>query len=526
MLRRRNIPAILLALCGAHGLMAQDAAPQPDPPAATAGGALEAPAGGVGLSLSEVIAQALTHNIGIRAAALDPQARALTVSAARGMFDPSLRLGFSGSKSASPCFTVQECPDGEPLILRFDTTASLGLVQLTPLGGTVGISAAATTPVFSSAANFQNPGLTTSAYLTVNQPLLRGAGYRINRVDIIRALMEQEVSWETLRTQVQQLIIQVHDAYWTLAARRRSLELRRQSLEFARRQAEMTRERIELGFAAPVEIYAVDQGVATREAEVEMALNDLRSAEIALRALLGMEVVGVDAQAPLMATDPPPTAEIRFDRDEALAMALERDPALDRARRQVEIQALVVRDARNGRLPALDFAGSVGVTDSASSDVEPEPIWNAGLVLSTPLGNRQARARHQSAALDLRRAELAVAQREQEVQVSVDAAIREVETARLRIELGTRARELADRKLEAERERLERGESTLKNVLDYLEDRDQARLSELQARIDLAGALIRLDALRGTLLPDFGVDLAEVGVGGEDHPGPPRGQEG
>lgn len=466
------------------------------------------------LSLSEAIAEAITQNLGIRAAALNPRAQAEGVRQVRGKLDPDLRLSVSGGKAARPCYSTQECPDGDPLILSFDTAASLGVSQLTPLGGTLGLALGASTPVFSTAANFQDPGLTTSALVSVSQPLLQGAGYRINRLDIERALMEQALSWDTLRAEVQQLILSVHDAYWSLVSSRRALELREQSLDFALQQADMTRERIALGFAAPVEIYAVDQDVASRRADVEMAANQVRSAEIALRALLGWSVRGASSAAPILPTDEPPSPEIKLDEAAVLTQALDEDPTLKRARRQVEVQELAVKEARNGRLPGLSFNGTVGVSGSQASDLPSEPIWNAAMVLSVPMGNRQARARHALSGLDLDRAELSVAQREQEVVMAVDAAVRAVATARLRIELGSQSRELADRKLDAERERLARGESTLKNVLDYLEDRDQARLSELQARIDLAAALIRLDALQGSLLPEFGVELGEVGGGG------------
>lgn len=468
------------------------------------------------LRVSEAIAIAVQSNLGIRASSLTPREAQLGVMGAKGIYDPTLSANGTQAQLVEPCSNNLECPDGAPLIFTSALSMGLGLSQLTPLGGTVSLSAS-TVKRISSSAIFTFPGWITGAEVSVNQPLLRGGGYRINRLDIERSLLEQDLSWEVLRGQVQDLIVNVHVAYWELLSARESLELGKQSLEFAEKQAEITRERIGLGLDAPVEIYVVEQTVASRRADVQLSKNRVRTAEVNLRALMAWPIVGEGADIVIIPIDAPPALEVDLERVAIFDEAVRQDPTIQRLMRQVDIRELELLRARNGLLPSLNFQGSFGVNGSLGGEVDSptgdnlSQVWTAGLSLSTDLGWRQARAAFGQADINRTQAELAILEREQSLALSVEQAINSVNTAMVRVDLNAKARELADKTLEAERERLARGESTLKNVLDYLTIRDQSRLTELGSRIELANAILTVEALRGTLVPQFDIDLEEVG---------------
>ncbi|HSG05361.1 MAG TPA: TolC family protein, partial [Nitrospiria bacterium] len=76
-----------------------------------------------------------------------------------------------------------------------------------------------------------------------------------------------------------------------------------------------------------------------------------------------------------------------------------------------------------------------------------------------------------------------------------------------RIEITRKARELAEKKLETETERLRLGLTTTHQVLEFQKDLAEARSRELRAVTDLNKSDANLSRVKGTLLEERGIAL-------------------
>ena len=97
-------------------------------------------------------------------------------------------------------------------------------------------------------------------------------------------------------------------------------------------------------------------------------------------------------------------------------------------------------------------------------------------------------------------AKLRLKNQEQQAFLEIDNAVRAVQTDYKRIQAYKVARELAEKKLEAEEKKLKVGLTTNYLVLQYQRDLANARGAELRAILDYNLSLARLSRAMGTTL--------------------------
>ncbi|MBU4255000.1 MAG: TolC family protein, partial [Acidobacteria bacterium] len=123
--------------------------------------------------------------------------------------------------------------------------------------------------------------------------------------------------------------------------------------------------------------------------------------------------------------------------------------------------------------------------------------WSIALTLDIPLKTALTRADYSIARAGLRQVRLRMENMERELEFELQTAIRAVDTGFKRILAYTSARELAEKKLEAESEKLRVGKSTNYLLLQYQRDLADARTTELKAMVDYTLALSDLDRVMG-----------------------------
>ncbi|MBM4124630.1 MAG: TolC family protein [Nitrospira sp.] len=133
--------------------------------------------------------------------------------------------------------------------------------------------------------------------------------------------------------------------------------------------------------------------------------------------------------------------------------------------------------------------------------------YGAGLVLSMPLGNRSAISQFNKRQIEARNAQVTLQSIRQQVIVGVREAVRRVQTDFKRIETTRSARLMAEKQLQAERERLNVGLSTTRFVLDFQRDLATAQGNELRAIVDYNKALSNLARNKGTTLERYHIEL-------------------
>ena len=133
--------------------------------------------------------------------------------------------------------------------------------------------------------------------------------------------------------------------------------------------------------------------------------------------------------------------------------------------------------------------------------------WGAGLVLSFPIGNRSAVSQYNKRQLEARNAEATLQSVRKQIIVGVREAVRRVQTDFKRIETTRSARIMAEKQLQAERERLNVGLSTTRFVLDFQRDLATAQGNELRAMADYNKSLSNLARQKATTLERYRIEL-------------------
>jgi outer membrane protein len=222
--------------------------------------------------------------------------------------------------------------------------------------------------------------------------------------------------------------------------------------------------------------------------------------------------------------DSPPLAAASPDLDAAITAALRDRADLARVRKDIEQAELTVKFSRNQQLPdvrvnASYVASGLGGTQLLRAGAFPGtivgpgaatgfgsvlsqlltsdyPTWTVGLSVNYPLGQGTERANHARATLERQQAEQRMKSAESRAVQQLRDAWRKIEMNARRIETARAARELADRRLDAERKRFDVGISTSFLVIQAQRDMAQARTGELAAILAYDLALVDFDALQ------------------------------
>jgi outer membrane protein TolC len=139
--------------------------------------------------------------------------------------------------------------------------------------------------------------------------------------------------------------------------------------------------------------------------------------------------------------------------------------------------------------------------------------WTVGLTLDIPLNSVFSRAAHAQAKLELEQATLRLKNQEQAIYLEIRNGVRSVETNYKRVQSYRVARELAEKKLQAEEEKLKVGLSTNFVVLTYQRDLSTARSAELRAIVDYTISAAALDRAMGTNLKSKNIAVGQVMAG-------------
>lgn len=322
------------------------------------------------------------------------------IDVAQGRFDPTVTANNFWSRSENPFAFVDP---GDPLRTLIDGTRTDGydldfeLAKTNLTGGTwaFGLNDG-TTRVPGPA--LLDPANRTSLDLSYTQPLLQGGGIAVNQAPIVLARIDTERSYFQYKSSVQNMVLDVIQAYWSLVSARTVLWAREQQvtqLEFALRLAE-GQEAAELLSAGEVAQSKVS--LASFRSALIAAKADVVQQEAALRSILGLPVTIPQRVTP---STPPQAEQLSFDWESLLGLAEQYRPDLIELKLILQADQQRLLQARNGALPQLNAVGIYGwnglegimpVGDRISSSLGDNTDWTLGINFSVPLGLRAARA--------------------------------------------------------------------------------------------------------------------------------------
>ena len=353
-----------------------------------------------------------------------------------------------------------------------------------------------------------NPSSTASIETKITQPLLKGAGIFYNRSNIYIARNDKKKSILDLKKKAIEVINKVQEAYWDLVMAIEELRVRNKSLESAEDLLRKNRIQVKVGTLAPIEVLVAEDGVAKKIDEIIEAENEIKNKEDELKKIMNLRNDSILSDVAIIPLDKASFTIMDVTFDESIRIALANRPELFKQGLEIENARIKVKQKRNELLPKLDFEAGIrysglaanygNAIDSAfSQDFQSEFF---GVTLEVPLGNREARSNYSNAKLKAMREILERSKEEQVVVVEVRTAVREIKKNAESIKATEKARELAQKRLEAEEIKFKVGRSTSLEVLRAQDNYTIAEGKAVQALIDYQKSLGDLDAKMGTIL--------------------------
>jgi outer membrane protein TolC len=471
------------------------------------------------MRLEEAVGLALEKNLDIQVARLEPQSVDFLVAGVQNQFNPV----FASTVGQRDLFQLPtRTINGGTRVNQATTTYNVSLVQdVKWFGGNYSLSWSNSRVASSDALATRNTLYTTGVVASYQQPILRGFKIDTQRQQLQINLINRDISEESARATVTQTLANVRNAYWDLVFAQSAVEVARRALELADKLVEDNQARVEVGTLAPLDIVQAQAEAATRRQNLAAAEAAASTAELALKRYL---VSGTDDplwRQTLRPVDLPSLEPVPADIEGAVRRALADRTDLINLRKNIQSNDVNIEYFKNQSMPALDMTASYGAQglggpelvrsggglDAPVGSIVPGgytdalgilrnldyPNWNFSVTLSYPVFASQATA--QAARARLQRNQNLTRIRALEVQVAAEVtnAALTVQSNRQRVEAATAARELAQKRLEAEQSRFEVGMTTNFFVVQAQRDLRDAANVELRALADYRKSLVNFE---------------------------------
>jgi outer membrane protein TolC len=479
---------------------------------------------GTPLSIDEAVRLALENNLGIQAERLNPAVQDLGISRAVGVYKPALFSTFTRSNATAPP-TSFLTSTGVAVTSSANLGSSAGVNQNVKWGGgNYSVSFDGSRGTSNASGNQFNPQLDSNLNFVYNQPLLRN--FRIDnfRNQVMQAENVRHVADIQLQQRITQTSRNVRAAYLDLVGAIAGLGVAQQSLELAQQSLKDNRKRLEVGTMAPIDIVASEAEVASNEENVIVAQASIQTAEDQLRALIMNPSQADFWTQSFQPTDQPQLRATAINVDEAITNALANRTDMQQARKNLESTDITLKFTADQKLPAVDLQARYGVTGIGGTQFQydqntfPPTVlnstqrgfgdvlhdvfgnnfrsWSFAVNFSYPLGTSVADAALAQGRLQRQQQVTGIRDLELQIATQVRQAGRNVNTNLKRVEATTKARELAERRLEAEEKRFTVGLSSTFELVQAQRDLARARQNELSATIDYNRSLVDFETVQ------------------------------
>jgi len=477
--------------------VAISARPGERPPRALPEGTAE----GVRLSLGEAIALAVANNQDLNVSVNTAEASRYTLLSNWGIFDPLAEASILRSHTETPATSDLV---GAEVSTRDSTDFSTRVTQLAPTGGTFSLGFTVDRTSQNSSFFFVNPAYTSGLTFSFDQPLLRNFGRDTTTWLIRSARNTRDASYLNFIRSVQGTVNSVEQAYWDLVYALRNLEVKKESRNLSAELNRITKIKIDVGSLAPIDIVQTEVGIATAEQEIIVAEGLIGDAQDRLKRLLNFDPSKWNV--PILPADELRAEQPGVEVEDGLKRALVGRPEILATQYAVDNDRIAYEYWRNQTRPGLDLVGSYGFSGLGGTTTLRDEMgniisrsrgdlgdslqqltdrdfknWSIGLNFSYPILNRRAKGQRGAALYSWEAGKATLGAVEQNVMLEVRSAARDIETARRSTVAAQKARELAERNLDAERKKFDNGMTTSFQVLQITNDLSAARTIELQS---------------------------------------------
>ncbi len=473
------------------------------------------------LTLQEAIDLALENNLELKIEEYNPEINDTLVIFEEGRFEPLFFTNLSNENADIPTGSRLA---GEGTLQNENLGYNFRWDQLLPSSTSYNVtfnnSRQSTNQLFTSF----NPRFDTALFANVRQPILRNFGREITLTPINVAKTDKLAADARLNQQVLDIEFQVTQAYLDYAFAIAEVEVFKQSLTYAQDLYENNKKQVEVGTMAPLEVVVAEAEVATREQAIIAGETAIRNREDLLRTQIFGDKLKDWNQTIVIPMERPAFTDISITEEQAIGSALKDNPDIKALEMDLKSRNLSTKLARNQLKPLMDFTASVGFTglggdqlifsddifnpvpigvqsggySDALENMWENPTWTAGIIIELPIGNKKAEADYVRADLTEKQTKTILENTRQQLILNVRTALRNIKSSLKLIESSRATVVLQERKLDAERKKLNVGLSTNNVVLDFQEDLARAQSTELLAIISYLKNVAQLERFIGS----------------------------
>lgn len=493
------------------------------------------------VSSYDVVAETLANNRQIKIQGYNLRIAEYQVPVSKGIYD--LLLGASTQYTQTDQQTGMLGLGTLPVNKARSWAGQASLQQLLPSGATFNLAytAVRTVSLVNEILPVVNPvtGATTFAANNVNirtysnntvfnitQPLLNGFGPQITNAPIRIAQLEQKGAAADFQTNIETQLIGSLQTYWELIGALESYKVQVISYAAARDLLRVNTAKFNAGVVAKTEVLQAEAAAEARRELLIQARQAVRNLEDQLKRQIFLQKDAPMWGVEIRPTQPIAWRELNVDLDQSIQVAFANRSEMRRARSNIDQNEVNKMVAKNQLLPSLNLFGQAqpnAVTDdfgdSADTMTDGKYVnYNAGLQFSYPLQNRAAKYRLKQADARAKQANESLLDLQDQITLDVRQAVRDLKTARERIDVTQSQIRSAQATLDAERKRLDVGISTSFQVLQFQQDVATAQDQHIRAVVDYNEAAFRLERARGTLLGTYGVQVEGANLKPEPKP--------
>ncbi len=462
------------------------------------------------ITMDEAIQQALANNFDIQVARLTPEVARFNLAGDYAVYEPTMQIDGTHSYQRQPGGGFTQFGIPNPAIEYQSDLFDLNVLNgYAPSGLRYSIGTSVTHSMSTTRDDYTGGGT-----LSLRQPLLKNFWTDSSRAQILVDKKRLKIAEWQLRGQLITSVANLESAYYDLIRTRENIKVQRAALEYNNQLLRENRKRVEVGALAPLDEKQAEAEVARGVATLLQTEQAYAVAQNNLKLLITQDFSSVTN----VVLDPVETLvaiPANTDLPESWKRGLTMRPEIQQAKLDLESRDINIKFLKNQVWPALDLVGTYGhssINDSywnALTDLTDDryPRYSYGAVLSFPLGNRGPRNAVKAAKASKEQAILQYKQLEQSIMISIDNAIKLLQSQFQQVEASRQARLFAQDALSAEQKKYENGKSTSFLVLQFQRDLTSRRFEELSALADYNKALAALAAAEGATLTRHSLDV-------------------
>ena len=491
------------------------------------------------LTMGDLINLILQNNLDVGVNRLSPLSSQYLIDTMYRQFEPTLHLQATVNRNTSPSTSVLA---GAANPSTLGGAYTVGFSQSLETGTNVAIDA--TMNRSSSNNNFStlNPSWTGSLRYSFTQHLTRDYG-RINNTRQIRVAQNNEkISEIQFERQLIDLVAQAQRGYWDLVFSAEDIKVKQRSVDLAQKTYSDNQIQVQIGTLAPIDIVQAESEVANRRVQfVTSTFTEVQTQDQVKKLITSQGDPGtvLAKLMPMQGVRKPDPSDV-LAVEQAIKIALENRPEMKQIQLDLENKKIDYEYTKNQLLPTVDLIASytqsgVAGTKSTTTNgffntntpVNPDLLgglgtafgqvfsynyggYSAGISVQIPLRNRAAQADNARAATEKRIVENRITAQAQQIALEVRNALTQVDMNKARIEAAQKARELAERRLEAEQKKFDLGASTIRFVLEEQRNVAQAQTDELQSLVNYTKSLVDFDRATGMTLKKNSIEIEKT----------------